>query len=111
MIQPGNYDIVIQQHGDWDITFQLKDVAGNGIDITGYTIEAEIWTEFKQSKLADFGVTYVDRSIGKFMLTLSDTVTATLPESGYYDVRVIDTSGAAYYWVRGRAVVETGYTE
>lgn len=111
MIQPGSYDIIIQQHGDWDITFQLKDSAGDGVDLTGCTVEAEIWTEYKQSKLADFGVTYVDRSIGKFMLTLTDAVTATLPESGYYDVRVIEPSGAAYYWVRGRAVVETGYTE
>ncbi len=111
MIQPGSYDIIIQQHGDWDITFQLKDSSGVGVNLTGYTIEAEIWTEYKQSKLADFGITYVDRSIGKFMLTLTDAVTATLPESGYYDVRVIEPSGLAYYWVRGRAVVETGYTE
>lgn len=111
MIQPGNYDIVIQQHGDWDLTFQLKDSAGTPINLTGYTVEAEIWTEYKQSKLADFGVTYVDRSIGKFSLTLTDAVTATLPESGYYDVRVIEPSGNAYYWVRGRASVETGYTE
>jgi hypothetical protein len=111
MIQPGSYDIIIQQNGDWDITFQLKDTSGVGINLTGSTVEAEIWTEHKQSKLADFGVTYVDRSIGKFKLTLTDTVTATLPENGYYDVRVIESGGLAYYWVRGRAVVETGYTE
>ena len=111
MIQPGEYDITIQQNSNWDLTFQLKDSTGTGIDLTGATVEAEVWTEGKHSKLADFGVTYVDRSIGKFKLSLDDSITAKLPESGYYDVRVIDSTGAAYYWIRGKAFLEIGYTE
>jgi hypothetical protein len=111
MIQPGNYDITIQQSGDFDATFQLKDSNGSGISLAGSTVEAELWTDGKKAKLADFTVTMIDASIGKFKITLTDTQTATLLQSGYYDVRVTDAAGVSYYWVRGQAILEVGYTE
>jgi hypothetical protein len=111
MIQPGAYDITIQQNANWDMTFQLKDSTGTGVNLTGASVQAEIWTEGKHSKLADFGFTWVDRPIGKFKLTLDDSVTATLPESGYYDILVTDANGVAYYWLRGKATLDLGYTE
>jgi hypothetical protein len=111
MIQPGNYDITIQQNGDFDQTFQLKDSNGTGINLTGSTVEAELWTEGKKAKLADFTVTMIDRSIGKFKITLNESQTGNLLQSGYYDVRVTDAAGISYYWVRGAANLDIGYTE
>ena len=111
MIQPGNYDITIQQNSNWDMIFQLKDASGTGVNLNTSTVQAEIWTDGKHSKLADFTQTWVDRSIGKFKLALDDSVTATLPDSGYYDILVTDSSGVSYYWLRGKAFVEIGYTE
>lgn len=111
MIQPGNYDITIQQNGDFDQTFQLKDANGTGINLAGSTVEAEIWTEGKKSKLVDFTVTMIDASIGKFKITLTDTQTGSLLQSAYYDIRVTDASGVSYYWVRGQAILDIGYTE
>lgn len=111
MIQPGSYDITIQQNGDFDQIFQLKASNGVGVNLTGSTVEAEIWTEGKRSKLANFTVTMVDATIGKFKLSLSDAITATLIETAYYDIRVTDASGNSYYWVRGRAIIDVGYTE
>ena len=111
MIQPGTYNITIQQNSNWDMIFQLQDDNTDPIDLTGCVVDAEIWTEGKRSKLADFTVTYIDRLDGKFKLSLDDSLTATLPESGYYDIRVTNADGAAYYWVRGKATVETGCTE
>ena len=111
MIQPGTYDITIQQNANWDTIFQLKDSTGTGVDLTGASVQAEIWTEGKRSKLADFTQTWVDRAIGKCKLALDDSVTATLPDSGYYDILVTDSTGAAYYWLRGKATLDLGYTE
>lgn len=111
MIQPGNYDITIQQNANWDMTFQLKDSTGTGVDLTGATVQAEIWTEGKHSKLADFTVTYTNRATGVFKLSLDDSITSTLPESGYYDILVTDSLGQSYYWVRGKATLDLGYTE
>lgn len=111
MIQPGDYDITIQQNADFDLIFQLKDSTGTGVNLTGATVEAEIWTDRKQAKLADFTITYVDRAIGKFKISLTDTQTGSLLQDGYYDVRVTDALGNSYYWVRGQAIIATGYTE
>ncbi len=111
MIQPGNYDITIQQNGDFDQIFQLKNEAGTGINLAGQTVEAEIWTEGKSAKLADFTITMVDQSIGKFKISLTENQTGQLLQSGYYDIRVTDGAGNSYYWVRGQAILETGYTE
>lgn len=111
MIQPGLHNITIQQNADWDQTFQLFDGHGDPVNLTGSTVEAEIWTAGKHAKLADFGVLILDAALGKFSLSLTDQVTATLPVSGYYDIRVTDVYGFSYYWVRGQATVETGCTE
>jgi hypothetical protein len=111
MIQPGNYDITIQQNGDFDQTFQLKDSNGDGIDLAGCTVDAAIWTEGKKAKLVDFTVTIIDEAIGKFKITLTNSQTGSLLQSGYYDVRVTDADDISYYWVRGQAILETGYTE
>ena len=111
MIQPGDYDITIQQNGDFDMIFQFKDSAGDPINLTGSTVEAELWTEGKHAKLADFVVTIVDVLLGKVKISLTDATTAKLPESGYYDIRITDVYGNSYYWVRGQAIVAIGYTE
>lgn len=111
MIQPGLHNIVIQQGADWEKSFQLFDGDGVAINLTGSTVEAEIWTERKTTKLADFTVTITDVLLGKFTLGLTDAITSTLPESGYYDIKVTDVYGFSNYWVRGKAVVQIGYTE
>lgn len=111
MIQPGLHNIVIQQGADWEKSFQLFDGDGVAINLTGSTVEAEIWTERKTTKLADFTVTITDVLLGKFKLGLTDAITSMLPESGYYDIKVTDVYGFSNYWVRGKAVVQIGYTE
>lgn len=111
MIQPGHYNITIQQGADWEKTFQLFDSTGSEVDLTGASVDAEVWTEFKRAKLADFTVTWVDRELGKFKLYLAEEITFTLPSSGYYDIKVTDANGFSNYWVRGKVVMETGYTE
>lgn len=111
MIQPGLHNIVIQQGADWEKSFQLFDSDGVAINLTGSTVEAEIWTERKTAKLADFTVTITDVLLGKFTLGLTDAITSSLPESGYYDIKVTDVYGFSNYWVRGKAVVQIGYTE
>ncbi len=111
MIQPGLHDIVIQQNADWEQIFQIFDGDGDPVDLTGSTVDAEIWTAGKHAKLADFTITMVDIALGKFKLSLTDAITATLPTNGYYDIRVTDVYGFSNYWVRGQAIVDTGYTE
>lgn len=111
MIQPGQHNITIQRYGDFDITFQLKDSTGTGVDLTGSVVESQIWTTGKRSKLVDFTVAMVDETIGKFTVSLTELQTVGLPDNCYYDVLVTDSLGKSYYWVRGTVTVDMGYTE
>ena len=110
MIDPATYDITIQQNATFSKTFQFKDGNSAPLNMTGYTVEADLWTEGKGVKLADFTVTWVDRTIGKFTLTLSAAVTAAIGQSGYYDILVTNPGGTKDYWLRGMAELVTGYT-
>ena len=111
MIQPGQYDITIQRRGDFDISFQLKDSAGDPVVLTGSTIEAQIWSTHRRAKLVDFTVNVTNENLGKFTIALTEVQTETLPDTCVYDIRVTDSLGNSYYWVRGAVTVETGDTE
>lgn len=110
MIQPGLYDITIQRRGDFDIAFQLKDSEGVGLVLTGSTVQAQLWTAGRREKLFDFSVAITDQNTGKIIISLTEAQTETLPDTCFYDVMVTDTLGKSYYWVRGIATVEMGYT-
>lgn len=110
MIQPGQHNITIQRNGDYDITIQLKDSTGTGVNLTGSTVESQIWTVGKRAKLLDFTISMVDQTIGKFTMSLTEVQTADLPDAAFYDVLVTNSLNKSYYWVRGNVTVETGYT-
>lgn len=111
MIQPGQYDITIQRRGDFDISFQLKDSDAVPVVLTGSTVEAQIWSTHRRAKLVDFTVEVTNENLGKFVLRLNEIQTEQLPDSCVYDIRVTDSIGNSYYWLRGNVTVEMGYTE
>lgn len=111
MIQPGFYDITMQSNGDFDLTFQVKDSTNTPINLTGSTIESEIWTNGKTAKLVDFTVTVMNALTGTFKLTLTREQTGNVLQDSEYDIRIIDANGKANYWVRGKVNLEEGITE
>lgn len=111
MIQPGSYDITIQQGATFNQSFQFKDANGDPLNMTGYTITAEVWEEGKRSKFADFTVSWITQNQGEFQISLTAAQTHTIPETGYYDILVTNPDASSDYWLRGQAILETGYTE
>lgn len=111
MIQPGSYDITIQQGASFAQSFQFKDANGDPFDLTGYSVTAEVWEDGKRSKYADFTVSWLTQNEGEFVISLTAAQTHTIPSTGYYDILVTNPDGSSDYWVRGQAILETGYTE
>lgn len=111
MIQPGSYNITIQQGATFNQSFQFKDGNGDPLDMTDYIIMAEVWEEGKRSKYADFYVSWIDQETGQFIIYLTPEQTHTIPQTGYYDILVTNPDGSSDYWLRGEAILETGYTE
>lgn len=109
-IHPGRYDDTIQRRAVYDLTLQFKDSNDKAIDLTGWTVAAQIWDKARTTKYADFTVTYVDRVNGLVKIAITDVQTTSLPDTCYYDVLLTDTTGRKEYYLEGTFYVSEGYT-
>tara|TARA_B100001093_G_scaffold329932_1_gene314956 strand:- start:338 stop:679 length:342 start_codon:yes stop_codon:yes gene_type:complete len=110
-ISPGTYNFTLQRRSDHSIPLLFKDSSNNAINLTGYTVAAQVWEETRTTKYADFGVTYTDRAAGSVSIALTDTQTATFtPEVLKYDVLLTNGSNEKEYYLEGTIFVSEGYT-
>lgn len=109
-IAPGTYNISLQRRADYSITLQFKDSANVAINLTGWTVAAQVWNQGRTTKYADFTVTYTDRSTGTVAIALTDEQTALLPNEAYYDVLLTNPVGLKEYYLEGIIYVSEGYT-
>ena len=110
-ISPGTYNMTVQRRSDHSIQLVFKDSSNNAIDLTGFTVAAQVWEETRTTKYADFAVTYTNRSTGTVDIALTDTQTATFsPSVLKYDVLLTNGSGLKEYYLEGNIFVSEGYT-
>jgi hypothetical protein len=104
-ISPGQYNISLQRRADYSITLQFAD-----INLTGWTVAAQVWNQGRSTKYADFTVTYTNLATGTVAIALTDEQTATFPNEAYYDVLLTNPSGLKEYYLEGIIYVSEGYT-
>ena len=109
-VQPGSYDITLQRGADYSVLLQFKDSNDAVIDLTGFTAYAQAWDKDRNTKYADFGIAYTDRSNGKITISLTDTQTTDFIDELYYDVLLEDGDDKREYYLEGVIFVSQGYT-
>ena len=110
-IKPATYNMTVQRRSDHSIQLVFKDGNNNPINLTGFTVEAQVWDEPRSNKYADWFTTYTDRANGTVDISLTDTETATFtPDVLRYDVLLTNTSGLKEYYLEGTIFVSEGYT-
>jgi len=109
-VQPGIYNIPLQRRADYSVTLQFKDASAAPIDLTSWTVAAQVWNQGRTTKYADFTVTYTNRSTGTIAIALTDEQTAIFPNEAYYDVLLTNPSGLKEYYLEGLVFVGEGYT-
>ena len=110
-IEPGTYNFTLQIRSDHDLDLVFKDSTSSAINLTGFTVAAQVWEETRTTKYADFTVAYTDRTAGQVKLSLTDTQTATFsPDVLKYDVLLTNGSGLKEYYLEGTIFVSEGYT-
>lgn len=109
-ISPGTYNISLQRRADYSITLQFKDSTDAAINLTGWTVAAQVWNQDRTTKYADFTVTYTNLVTGTIAITLTDEQTALFPNEAYYDVLLTNPSGLKEYYLEGIVYVSEGYT-
>ena len=110
-VSPGTYNFTVQRRSDHDIELVFKDSTSSAINLTGYTVAAQVWDESRSNKYADFAVAYTNRATGTVNISLTDTQTATFsPNILEYDVLLTNQSGLKEYYLQGKIYVSEGYT-
>ena len=110
-IDPGTYNFTLQRRSDHTIPLLFKDSNNAAINLTGFTVAAQVWEETRTTKFADFSVAYTDRVAGSVSITLTDTQTATFtPNILKYDVLLINAAGLKEYYLEGTIFMSEGYT-
>ena len=74
-ITPGTYNMTVQRRADHSIQLVFKDNNNTAINLTGFTVAAQVWDEPRSNKYADFAVTYTNRSTGTVDIALTYTQT------------------------------------
>tara|TARA_R100000734_G_C3302991_1_gene93492 strand:+ start:724 stop:1065 length:342 start_codon:yes stop_codon:yes gene_type:complete len=110
-IEPGTYNFTLQRRSDHDLDLVFKDSNNAAINLTGFTVAAQVWEETRNFKYADFTVVYTSRTNGQVKLSLTDTQTATFtPDKLKYDVLLTNGSGKKEYYLEGTITISEGYT-
>lgn len=109
-ISPGTYNIALQRRADYSVVLQFKDSTNTAINLTGWSVAAQVWNEDRSTKYADFTVVYTNRATGTVTISLTDEQTATFPDVAYYDVLLTNPSGLKEYYLEGVVYVSEGYT-
>ena len=108
---PGKKNFTVQRRADFPLRLTFKDSTGSAINLTGFTVAAQVYDDSRTTKYADFTVAYTNRTGGIVDISLSDTDTANFtPEILRYDVLLTDGSGNKEYYLEGTLFVSEGYT-
>ena len=110
-IIPGKKNFTVDRRADFPIKLTFKDSTGSAINLTGYTVAAQVYDESRSTKYADWTVAYTDRTNGIIDISLTDTQTATFtPSILFYDVLLTEPGGSKNYYLEGKLFVSEGYT-
>jgi len=104
-------NIYIDQGCDFSITIDVTDAAGNVLDMTDYTAEAQIRKTYSSSSVTSTFTTAINETGGQVNVSLTSTQTSAIESGRYvYDVNVTDASGSTSRVVEGQAIITPGVT-
>ena len=110
-IIPGKKNFTVDRRADFPIKLTFKDSTGSAINLSGYTVAAQVYDESRSTKYADWTVAYTDRTNGIVDISLTDTQTSTFtPSILFYDVLLTEPSGSKNYYLEGKLFISEGYT-
>ena len=110
-IIPGKKNFTVDRRADFPIKLTFKDSTGSAINLTGYTVAAQVYDESRTTKYADWTVAYTDRTNGIIDISLTDTQTATFtPSILFYDVLLTETGGSKNYYLDVKIFISDVYT-
>ena len=110
MIEPGRYDIKLQQGATFEMNLQLRDGNNSPVVMSGYTVAGKIFDRLGTQQLASFSHSWTAMESGMFKMSIPANTTATMSGEGQYDILVTEPTGKKYYLLEGAVFMDTGLT-
>ena len=104
-------NIFIDQGTDFTMTVDVQNALGNALDLTGYTIAAQMRKTYGSSNVTAVFTTAHNGANGQVTMTLPDATTSAIESGRYvYDLMITSGSGDKTRVVEGQATVTPGVT-
>jgi|688.fasta_scaffold253925_5 hypothetical protein len=102
-MEPACFPITITQGATFDLEVAWQDSNEIGINMSGWTLKADLYNRLGTQKLASFVLPWSNQASGIFRLTMAASTTSGITENGQYDVFATDPSGRVYCPLEGSA--------
>ena len=107
----GDYDFTVQRRADHTETIRITDSNDSAVNLTNFTIAAQVWNKDRTGKYADFTIVKTNATNGEFTMSLSHVQTLQFtPNELVYDVLLLNAAGKREYYIQGNIFVSEGYT-
>ena len=104
-------NIFIDQGTDFTMTVDVQNALGNALDLTGFTLAAQIRKTYGSSNVSATFTTAHNGANGQVTMTLPDATTTALDAGRYvYDLVITSSGGDKTRVVEGQATVTPGVT-
>ena len=104
-------NLYIDQGTDFSVTVDVTDSAGDVLNLSGYTADAQIRKTYSSSTVSATFATSISEAVGQVTLTLTDTQTTALSAGRYvYDLNIESSGGSVTRVIEGQAIVTPGVT-
>ena len=105
-------NIIVDQATTFNTELNLTNDAGNALDLTGYTAQAQVRKWYTSTNAVSFAISIPDPTNGIIYLSLDANTTANLYYGRYvYDVVTIDGTGHVTRVVEGILTVTPEVTQ
>ena len=101
-------NLLIYIHTDFEQTFLLEDSQSNSAkDLTGFTGTCRMQRTLNLGSLTAFTVTFTNRTLGKVIISLTNTQTALIAEGKYfYELVLTDSNDISERVIEGVVIVK-----
>lgn len=104
-----DYDREVHRRSDFEMLVTLRNPDGSPLDLTGMTIDVELWDELGETQYGDLTV-LASPGPGVIYALLPTALSLTLPEVVIMRTYLTDGLGNRAYPLRGRWTLIEGYT-
>lgn len=112
-IQPVQYNILLRRYRTYSKTFYFTDGDNNALNLSAYTISAEIRKELSYTSdlVGTFNIDVSDAANGNITIYFNETETAAIAEgNGFWDMLFESVGGDIESWIEGKVEIRESIT-